>query len=255
MEVITGGVLLFAAMPLTLLALGGLCGGVSEREPIALAFGAGMGGGALLIGGSGLAAVRRGWLAAREESREAAETRALVTIGAVGEGSPVYGRWEVSAEDWTAFWALERSDRRWEAVGIALGFLVIGGVVLVPAAGPFGFAFAGGFGVLLATLWWLWVTRGRGARVREVVIGPRSLSLGGVVHVYRSDLHRFEDAKVIDGREPPALEIQVSWNTRRGRRTEEIRVPVPRDRVDEARAIVVRLRAGEDGAVGDGAAR
>jgi hypothetical protein len=114
------------------------------------------------------------------------------------------------------------------------------GLALVSERGVGGWvavAFAAIFGVGFAGLWLVWVTRGALGSARRVEITDDTVHIGGIAHVFRSDRHTLEGARIRREPAPPVLELVVSWPTRGGKVTEEIRVPIPADRVDEAEAL------------------
>jgi hypothetical protein len=236
-DLLVGAILVLPALLTSTLA----CGGLLSGEPVAMAFGALFGAAALGIGHGAYRQLRSGLEGARAESADQRTRQREAAAGTLGH---TRARWEVDAASWQRFWSAERRDRVAEAFGVWLGMTALGGGSLalsreVSLAGAI--TFAAVFGAGLAALWFFWVTRGSRATVRLVEVSDTTLHLGGIAHVFRSDRIRLEGVRVLRDREPAALELTVSWPTRNGKRTEEIRAPVPADRLFEAEALSAAL--------------
>jgi hypothetical protein len=219
------------------------CGGLLSAEPVAMAFGALFGAASLGIGCGAYRQIRSGLEAARDASATATALQHEAATGTLGHAR---ARWDVDAASWERFWSVERRDRVAEGFGLWLGMTVLGGGMLalsreVSLAGAISFTAV--FGAGLAALWFLWVTRASRATRRLVEVSDTTLYLGRMAHVFRSDRHRLEGARLLRDREPAALELTVSWPTRNGTQTEQIRAPVPPHRLDEVDALVAELLA------------
>lgn len=221
------------------------CGGLISGDPVGMGFGLVMGGASALLLYSAVDSIRTGWDALQ---REQAETRRLREEDRpVGEGpvleAELVAAWDVSPEDWRRFNAADLRERLAVALGMVLGFATLGAVGLALArAVPLTFAvpFSGAFGVLVAALWLLWITRARWQRPPRVRIGRDAVLVGNVRHTLRSDMHRLDRVTVEDG-DPPVMVFTVSWSTRNGPSGDDVRVPVPPDRLQDARRVAAEL--------------
>jgi hypothetical protein len=71
----------------------------------------------------------------------------------------------------------------------------------------------------------------------EAIISPGAVVLNGRYHVLENDEYHLRGVRYLDAGATPLLEFTVEWSTRGGPATEEIRVPVPPGREDEAREL------------------
>jgi hypothetical protein len=237
LDVVVGAVLAGPAVVTAILA----CGGLASADPVGMAFGGAMALGSLGIGWGAVQHLRSGIAGVRAENASRLTRQREAARGEVGH---TLVRYEVDPDTWRRFWRTERLDRAAEAVGIALGLGAFGGLALASARaiGPCdAIGFASAFGIGFSALWLVWVTRGGLTASRRVEVVDDTIHIGGVAHRYRSDRHTFLGARILRDRDPPALELSVSWPTRGGTVTEEIRAPIPADRLDEVEAVLGSL--------------
>lgn len=212
------------------LAVGGLISG----DPVGVGFGAAMGLSSALLLTSGFRSIRQGLAAAREDQR--LNTQVQEADGAGARGGELLAAWSVSPAEWAAWRRADRRGRLPVAAGLWLGMALFGGPALAAARGvPIGFAvaFAAAFGLVVAILWLMWITRAHYQAAPRIRIGHRTLWVGSTQHTLRSDLHRL-DRVWLEAGPPQVLVFKVCWQARRGEQADEVRVPVPAGAEDEA---------------------
>jgi hypothetical protein len=78
----------------------------------------------------------------------------------------------------------------------------------------------------------------------DVIIAPDAILMNGRYHVLQDENFTFGGVRYLEDERPPILEFTVTWATRSGRTNEQYRVPVPRGREDEARALAAAFEHG-----------
>ncbi|MEW5928187.1 MAG: hypothetical protein AB1941_11935 [Gemmatimonadota bacterium] len=261
---------LLAAMgvPCTLL---GVVGALAETGTMRLVFGMLAVSGLLMIGGAVQAVVAWRRAERRERGHEAALYQAVRRAApaaeppqALQERSPsapsavaaapvvptdvadaeVLAHWTYAPDEWSEYSRRELSFRRGEAKWFAAGVVGLGALLLVFDRDA-DYAVALGVAGFLGAVFWLGKTlQARAAhaantatRGGEVIISPRAVMLNGRYHVLQDDRFRFAGVRLLDEEDPPVLEFSVAWQTRSGQVDEQVYVPVPRGREEEARAL------------------
>lgn len=176
--------------------------------------------------------------------------RQRVTAALASDGE-LLGRWEVPADEWSA-WVAEDAGRersmKWQLFGTVLAFSVgIGGFFawMDREAGPIVLAVLLGlcaviaFAIVVGTRH---QQRRRQGGPREVRIGRDGLRLGDELHVWEGFGARLEGVEVVAGH-PPCLEIVYSTRAKNQRQINSVRVPIPRGGDAAAAEVVARLRA------------
>ncbi|HEX8453613.1 MAG TPA: hypothetical protein VF647_16045 [Longimicrobium sp.] len=72
----------------------------------------------------------------------------------------------------------------------------------------------------------------------EAIITPTAILLNGRYHVLRNDTYSFRGVRFDEAATPPQLEFTIGWSTRSGPSSDNIRIPVPKGREEEAREVV-----------------
>lgn len=168
-----------------------------------------------------------------------------------GEGAEVLAHWTYAPDEWSEYTRQELSFRTGEAKWFAAGVVGLGALLLVFDRDA-DYSVALGVAAFVGAVFWLGKTlQARAAhaantatRGGEVIISPSAVMLNGRYHVLQDDRFRFAGVRLLDEEDPPVLEFTVAWSTRSGQADEQVYVPVPRGREEEARALVARLAAG-----------
>ncbi|HEX8275622.1 MAG TPA: hypothetical protein VF615_23515 [Longimicrobiaceae bacterium] len=163
----------------------------------------------------------------------------------------VLAHWTYAPDEWSEYSRRELSFRRGEAKWYAAGVVGLGALLLVFQRNA-EYTVALGVAGFVGAVFWLGKTlQARAAHAAntatpggEVIISPRAVMLNGRYHVLQDDRFHFAGVRLLDEEVPPVLEFTVAWQTRSGRADEQVYVPVPRGREEEARALVARLTAG-----------
>ena len=156
---------------------------------------------------------------------------------------PVLAQWTYAPDEWEAYTEREYRHRSGEALGVGVFAALIGVLAVwlrgLPARGIAAVA-AAMFVVGYAS--WLGCARRmrrRNRRVRErtVTIGSNALLIDGKRDYLGDERCRTSSVRYLERETPPVLEITVAYP---GRVLQHytVRVPVPRGREDEARALV-----------------
>ena len=73
-------------------------------------------------------------------------------------------------------------------------------------------------------------------------ISPNLNQINGKLNPYRSDRFWLKKIQMLAG-DPEVIEFTYSWDTRKGRTFDELRIPVPAGRGEEARALIEKILA------------
>ena len=149
-----------------------------------------------------------------------------------------WAHWTVTPEEHRRFVGREQGRTWKKAAAYALGGTALGVIFGVMSDWLTGGILIGVF--LLAALVILWAggpPRGTGDEAREVRVGPRGIFALGRYLPLEATGTRPRSIRLEEG-DPAALLFGVSS----GNRLEEFRVPVPRDRLAEAEALVERFQ-------------
>lgn len=243
-NLVSAGLLIFCGLltgPL------GVVGAFAETGPMRLLFGVMALSGAVLIG-SGVQAIFAWW---RAEQRESAHRAALsggpappAASATPAPDATVLARWNYTPDEWGKYTAAELHFRKGEALWVAAGVMLLGMVVLPVRRGAtlaVAFAVSAAIGALFGVLRYVVARAAHAANsavpTGEVVISPRAVLLNGRYHVLQDDRFHFGGVRLLDEETPPVLEFTVWWRTRSGVADEQVYVPVPRGREEEARAL------------------
>lgn len=237
------GLLLFG-LGLVIAPLG--CGGLLSGVPVAMGFGLMFAVSSALLLHSGVEGIREGAAAATAERAQRArlevEDRATTGLVVVDPEGELLAAWQVDQATWERFCRADLGERLPVAFGLALGVAVLGGALLVAQAPVvLAFGFAAVFGAGLAGLWLAWVTRARWQRSPRVRVADDAVLVGTVRHTLRSDMHRLDKVWLEEG-DPAVLVFLVSWSTREGRSSDEVRVPVPEAYRADAQAVIAQMQ-------------
>jgi hypothetical protein len=273
LNLLSAGLLAFMGVPCTIL---GVVGALAESGPMRPVLGMLGVGGLLMIGGAVqnvlawrraerrergheaalYRAVRRAAPAAgppqaSQERFEPARSAGSATAAAPGPvASPdgtdaeVLAHWTYAPDEWSEYSRRELSFRRGEAKWFAAWVVGLGALLLVFDRDADHTVALGVAGFLGAVFWLGKTLQARAAhaanaatRGGEVIISPRAVLLNGRYHVLQDDRFHFAGVHLLDEDDPPVLEFTVAWSTRSGRADEQVYVPVPRGREEEARAL------------------
>ena len=250
-NLVSAGLLIFCGVLTGPLGLVGL---FAETGTMRAVFGALAVCGAVLIGG-GIQAICAWQRAVKEESAHRAaltgapqaQAPAAPPTPAAGQAADpaVLARWSYTPQEWQAYAAEEYRFRVGEAVWFAVGIMLLGTLVLQlrrPATLALALLISAAFGALFGLIRLLVARTTHAAQTAtptgEVVISPRAILLNGRYHVLEDGRFHFGGVRYLDEETPPVLEFTVRWNTRSGVADEQVYVPVPRGREEEARALV-----------------
>ena len=76
--------------------------------------------------------------------------------------------------------------------------------------------------------------------VNEVAITDQTVMINGKLNPYRSENFWLDKIRILDG-DPDVLEITYAWNTRKGKTFDELRVPIPPGKKEEARVTIQKI--------------
>ncbi|HEX2093558.1 MAG TPA: hypothetical protein VHG28_14220 [Longimicrobiaceae bacterium] len=211
----------------------------------------------ILMAGAGLLLLRGGvqaildWRRAtrEEEAHQAALYAGVGAVPPAGEapgdpGAKVLAHWTYAPEEWREYTGREYRFRKREAFWLGMGVTALGTVFLMmarPVSLPFALALAALIGAIFGGGKLLIAKNAREANAAtgsgEVIISPWAVLLNGRYHVLQDGRFHFGGVRYVPDETPPLLEFTVLWNTRKGTTNDQVRVPVPRGREEEARAL------------------
>ena len=152
--------------------------------------------------------------------------------------------WQYNQEEWQTYTEREWKFRLQEAAWVGIGTGVLATLILYLTRGEdlmTILAISFGIGLLLfvcrVIIAWFTVRANRTADQAVVFIADNGILLNGKFYMLRSNLIRFGGVQWLDEK-PPILEFTVTWDTRRGTSNEQIRVPVPAGKEEEAKALL-----------------
>lgn len=236
-----------------ILLLLGIVGAVAETGQMRIVFvvmaGAGL---AMLIGGIRMLLNWR--RAAAEETAHQNAIRA--TVGprsaaliqepaprALPSGEPVLAHWVYQPGEWSSYTKVEVKRRTREWIGIAVAVFLVG-IVSGSGGGEEGrtmLAAATMVAVMIVVGGLLMAKGDHQANVSgpgEAIITASAILLNGRYHVLRNATYQFHGVRFDEEAHPPQLEFTIGWGTRRGPTRDNIRIPVPAGREEEARGVV-----------------
>jgi len=194
-----------------------------------------------------------------DEATEQAMRQAVAGDGASPDPARVLAHWTFGADEWQACAVSELRFRTLEALRMGVLTTVVGALVIgvLERDWKMGLIVAGVVGAFIAL--WRWAMafaayrRNRAAPAGDVIIGPGAVLVNRRYDTIHDGNVRFRGARVVaSGPATTVLEIQI-WVPGKYRHTaEEYRLPVPRGREEEARAVARELTAAHTRAVGPG---
>ena len=159
----------------------------------------------------------------------------------------ILAHWTYTPEEWKSFISWERKKRKTSSTVEAALILVVGGAFIywTREADP-GLSF--GISAAVAGIYWygknvlsLSSIGKSSSKANEVVITSHAVIINGSYNAFRSELYWLKGATLDESLTPEVLEIVYQWQTRKGITQEEIRVPVPAGKIDEARVVIAAL--------------
>ncbi|HEX8694164.1 MAG TPA: hypothetical protein VF746_17210 [Longimicrobium sp.] len=204
----------------------------------------GLSGVLMVYGGvTGIARWRRAVRAEAENTRAMLGAVSAVPGDTTGLPAPVLAHWTYEPGEWTAYAAREVAFRRREAAWVGLGVVALGTLLLGWTEGDWALAFGVSLviGAAIGVGRWLVARSAHRSNLAaprgDVIISPNAILMNGRYHVLQDENFTFGGVRYLEDERPPILEFTVTWPTRSGRTNEQYRVPVPRGREDEARAL------------------
>lgn len=168
----------------------------------------------------------------------------------------VLAHWTYAPDEWSAYTRGELRFRSGEARWLGLGVALLG-ILILAFREDTDSRIAAAVSIVIGSVIYLGkMLQARSAhaantatRGGEVVISPNAVLLNGRYHVLQDDRFHFAGVRLLDEDDPPVLEFTVAWRTRSGRADEQVYVPVPRGREEEARALAASFpgKAGDRG--------
>jgi hypothetical protein len=154
----------------------------------------------------------------------------------------ILARWQYSKEEWSRFMKWERSRRKTSSTIEAVLIIVLGSLLLRSlrdASWTTAIAISSG----LAMFYWLgkYFTSMNSIGKRasnEVILTTRSVIVNGKMNSLRDGLYFLKKVELIEENDISVIQFEYGWNTRKGPSSEQIRVPVPANKLEEAKEVV-----------------
>ncbi|MCG3164962.1 MAG: hypothetical protein POELPBGB_00722 [Bacteroidia bacterium] len=148
--------------------------------------------------------------------------------------------WTYSDEEWKAFTKKEFNFRIREA--LVLWLILVGlGTWLLASYRDMGHLAAfisslsiGGLITFIRFIIAYNALKANSSKPGDVVISAKSILINGTYHTLNDENKTLSKLELLQDENPQILEFTVVWNTRRGQTNEQVRVPVPSDKLSEA---------------------
>lgn len=157
----------------------------------------------------------------------------------------VLAHWTFTADEWKKFLILEKKRRKSSTGAEGVAIVILGTLALMTFRdATFWMAF--GVSAVLAVIisWLRWVLTmssiGSVLPINEVTITDQSVLINDKLNPYRSDNYWLDKIQVLDG-DPEVLEITYAWNTRKGKTFDEMRIPIPKGKKEEAQDVIQKI--------------
>jgi hypothetical protein len=162
--------------------------------------------------------------------------------------STILANWNYSPEEWKAFLAADRKVVTTESIFLVLLITVVGGWILHDDEGE-AWVFSLSFSFVFATLFILLKNRLKNGFINvntrggvNVIIDRDKLLLNGKLFSFRDEDRSLDKVEIIEKKGIKMIEFTYGWSTRGGRTTDEVRIPVPAGKMEEAEELVPRVR-------------
>lgn len=164
-------------------------------------------------------------------------------------GGKYLAHWQYDPDEWNRFvereWGRTKKKAAWYPIGILGGVIVLGYVFKGWGVDEFKVILPWIFGLaVFAALTMLYIGQRayrRGLeKVGEVFIGESAVQFGATYFTWDSFGTKLGKVELLKG-DQLILQFEIRQISRYGSRSSEIRVPVPRDRIDEAEKLVQRF--------------
>ena len=259
--IITGVILIFCALLISPVAIGLAISYASELWWLGLV----MCLASILMMYSGIKSIRQSkkleWQAKEEQQRIQEEVQHIkASYPSIGETRTgiesqtpdqaqshreVLAYWIFPADEWKKFIALERKRRKSSTFYEFLVVVIFGTLILVflKATGLWlGFSISLIIALIISWLRYV-LTMNAFSKVlpdNTVIITDQSVMINDKLNPYRSENFWLEKIQILDG-DPDVLEITYAWNTRKGKTFDELRVPIPKGKREEAQRLIQQI--------------
>lgn len=158
----------------------------------------------------------------------------------------VLAHWTFTAEEWTRFMALEKRRRLESSIYEGIGIIILGTIVIMlarEAAFLIALSVSSVMALIIASLRYLLGLKAFGPADASTVvtITKQSVLINEKLIPYRSDTIWLDKLEWKAG-SPDVLEFTKAWHNRRKQKvTDELRVPVPNGKNDEAQQLIPKI--------------
>jgi membrane protein implicated in regulation of membrane protease activity len=156
--------------------------------------------------------------------------------------------WRYTDLEWSNFITWEQKDRKLDFY-IQAGWVTVLGTALLMISRAASIYIAASIsfsiGTLVAYLRYRFAmnaVQNQSGLPPEVRISRTAFLINGKYNPFFTDRYRPEQIRIIEDVSPKVLELRYGWGTRRGRNTEELKVPIPSDKYDEAKALLEKIK-------------
>jgi len=199
-------------------------------------------------------AKKQEWQAKEELERLQSEVAGIKSTGvpvqktvveATQVNSEVLAYWMFTAEEWKQFLALEKKRRKSSTSYEAAAIVILGTIGLMSMRdASLWMALLVSIVIAAIVSWLRWVLTmnsfGNVLPKNEVTITDQSILINDKLNPYRSENYWLDKIQILDG-DPDVLEITYAWNTRKGNTFDEMRVPIPKGKRDEALNVINKI--------------
>lgn len=158
----------------------------------------------------------------------------------------VLAQWQIPAAEWAVFYAGEQR-RRLDSIKVESLLIIVLGTFMIIAYRNGSWQMGLLVASLLAAVWaggkYFLHLRPlkRKAGTVHLILTPSTVYINGQPNVFYDNVKQPAKFRLLEEQQPAVLEITYMWPVRRGTTFEELRVPVPAGREEEARRLVAYL--------------
>jgi hypothetical protein len=161
----------------------------------------------------------------------------------------VLAKWQYSADEWQRFLQFERKERKTSSTIEALTIMILGGIMLLILRSA-SWLLAFSISTVLAVVYWLgkyFLSLGSIGKAvnNEVIITNRSVVINNRVNTFIDGQYWLNSVSLKRDSTPAVIVFNYGWSTRKGASHEDIRIPVPEGKLQEAEAVVKRMNEGK----------
>ncbi len=183
------------------------------------------------------------------ENEKKNDQKEIASIPSSTETKPVLlASWEFSIAEWQHFLKKELNNLVTESIILFISIAILGAALLIFTKGA-SFSIAaivsavvGGIIGVLKYLLKKNTLQYHSKKNVSILIGLDSVILNGKLVVLRDENKWLSAVSIKTDQSPEIIEFVYNWNTRKGNTFDEFRIPIPNDKLSEAKDVVTKIK-------------